>query len=68
MRLKLFELKIGSNGIKQLRNNMKKYYQSKPAPRDEVSMYLYELYLYVTICTFIWNLGSARSFTGDILY
>ena len=40
------EMKIRSNGIKQLRNNMKKYYQSKPAPRDEVSIYLY---LYVTI-------------------
>ena len=41
-----FELKICSNRIKQLRNNMKKYYQSKPAPRDEVSIYVY---LYVTI-------------------
>jgi hypothetical protein len=40
------ELKICSNGIKQLRNNMKKYYQSKPTPRVDVSIYLY---LYVTI-------------------
>ena len=40
------ELKICSNGIKQLRNNMKKYYQSKPTPRVDVSIYLYP---YVTI-------------------
>jgi hypothetical protein len=80
-RLRLLSWKFSQTPMKQLRSNMKKYYlfrefMNELSFKTRAKGWSFHLLskhgdIYMSrlrVGTFIWNLGSARSFTGDILY